>query len=124
MQSRKPAYPVAQQSRTIKGRQHIWKLALAASMVAASHAHAAVATWQATGGPVNQSIFCLLPGSDGEVLAGSDMGGLFRSLDNGLTWKNRSFLPNTAEIHDLERLPDGRLLAAGFGGGMFRSADN
>ena len=64
-------------------------------------------------------------GSDAAGLGQPDPGGVWRSLDNGLTWEHiNNGLPDTVGVLHLALLKNNTLLASTQGGFVFRSTDN
>ena len=81
--------------------------------------------WEATNGPLGGTIQALAVSPAGDIYAGAENGGVFRSTDDGLTWTNsRTGLDNTSNVMCLAIDPDGRIFAGTRGFGVYRSVDN
>ncbi|MBN2009823.1 T9SS type A sorting domain-containing protein [candidate division KSB1 bacterium] len=88
---------------------------------------AQIADWQRTSGPYGGDVYALVKADNGTIIAGSYLGGLFRSEDDGQTWqridgeRNDWFLFDG--VYDLVKNSQGHLFAA-TNQGVFRSLDN
>ena len=80
------------------------------------------AQWTQTGDLLEGgTITCLI--DDGtDVIAGTESGGIYKSIDEGSTWSFSSDGLTNYQIKDLEKI-GGRFLAATYGGGVFVSDD-
>lgn len=75
--------------------------------------------WSLVGVPVSY-VYAIEPVGD-DVIAGTFLGGLFRSSDGGHTWRQTGL--NDWDLYDLVVTSAGSILAGGFFGIIFRSTD-
>ncbi len=79
--------------------------------------------WEQTNGPYGGEVYALAINSSGHIFAGTFLGGIFRSTDNGGIWTQiNAGLPNTI-VFSLA-VNSSEHIFAGTGGGVFRSTDN
>lgn len=76
-------------------------------------------SWHQTNGPYGGNVQALFVHPNGDLLAGTREGGLYRSSDNGETWDHIGL--NGEFIWSFAVQPDGNLLI-GIGGGIFRGS--
>ncbi|MBU8920264.1 MAG: glycoside hydrolase, partial [Bacteroidales bacterium] len=82
-------------------------------------------TWDIGGKGMNpdRRIFEFEILEDGTAFAGMERGGVFRSCDRGMTWKQvNNHLPDL-ELRSIVTIPDGRLLVSTYFNGLFLSSD-
>lgn len=84
---------------------------------------AAQSFWQRTNGPSQGIVQALVVNASGDVFAGTQGGGVFRSTDQGTNWTGVNAGLTNLDVRSLAINPRGDLFAA-TGGGVFRSADN
>jgi photosystem II stability/assembly factor-like uncharacterized protein len=73
-------------------------------------------------GLTHSSVLSLAVNFRGEIFAGTDGGGVFRSTDNGSTWTQTGL--KNIEVRSLAINSAGHLFAGTIGGGVYRSTDN
>ena len=82
--------------------------------------------WEKTAGPDTITIYSLAINSSGDIFAGTDTIGLFRSTDNGDSWSNLGFTNYMIPAIDIR--PNGEILLVTddhyANGGVYRSTDN
>ncbi len=79
--------------------------------------------WVKTTGPEEVTIHSLAINSNGDIFAGTDSAGVFRSTDNGESWTNLGIM--NYNIYSIGINPNGDILIPTFElGGLFRSTDN
>jgi len=79
-------------------------------------------TWQEAG-LLKHGIRSLFISSRGDLFAGTDGDGIFRSADSGTTWLQINNGLNASVLNGLAVTPNGNVFAATLGGGVSRSAD-
>ena len=79
------------------------------------------AFWEKVGGPSAAYLTTIVQAEDGGILAGSP-GGVYRSVDQGMTWQKPESGPGAVDIWGLDVAPDGRVFAATLAG-LFHSED-
>ena len=81
------------------------------------------AQWTQTNGPYGANVYSLAVNSNGHIFAGSFLGGVFRSTDNGGNWTHVGL--TTTTVRALAINSSGHIFAgAYYPGGVFRSTDN
>ena len=82
--------------------------------------------WQQTNGPFGGGVQVLASNSSGDIFAGTRIGGVFRSTDNGDTWSPINTGLTATFVSALAINSSGDIFAGTFGGesGVFRSTDN
>ena len=79
--------------------------------------------WERTDGLDSVTIYSLAINSNGDIFAGTDSSGLFRSTDNGDNWSNLGII--NYDIHSIAISSNGDIYAAAYlWGGILRSTDN
>jgi photosystem II stability/assembly factor-like uncharacterized protein len=81
----------------------------------------ASAQWTRTNGPEGVAV-SYLTNIDGTVYAGTEVNGVYISIDDGVTWMERNTGIETLEVTSIVYKP-GYIFAGTFGGGVFRSTD-
>lgn len=80
--------------------------------------------WRPTNGPYAGSVNALMVNSIGNILAGTQTGGVFRSLNDGERWLGADGLPQNIEVAALAINSTGDIFAAIHSNGVYRSIDN
>ena len=80
------------------------------------------AQWQRTTGPEGVAVSSLNT-IDGIIYAGTEVDGMYASLDDGKTWVPRNNGIEAVEVSSIAS-NSGYLFAGTFGSGVYRSADN
>ena len=80
--------------------------------------------WQQTNGPFGGGVQVLASNSSGDIFAGTRIGGVFRSTDNGDTWRPVNTGLAATFVRTLAINSSGDIFAGTFGGGVFRSAES
>jgi len=81
--------------------------------------------WQQTNGPYGGDIRAFVINSTGHIFAGASGGGVFRSMDNGESWRPVNVgLPHTAFVQSLAINLNGDIFVGIIGAGISRSTDN
>jgi hypothetical protein len=82
--------------------------------------------WEKTAGLDSMTIYSLAINSNGDIFAGTDLNGFFRSTDNGDNWTNLGLM--NLKTTGIGIKPDGEILIINLnhhmGGGVFHSTDN
>jgi len=79
--------------------------------------------WEITAGPDTTTIWSLAINSNGDIFAGTNMDGVFRSTDNGDTWTNLGI--TNYDIYSIVISSDGDIFVPAYQfGGIFHSTDN
>ena len=79
--------------------------------------------WEQTNGP-GGNIRSLAINSNGDIFAGTTLGGVFRSTDNGDNWSPINTGLTTTAVLALAINGSGEIFVGTFSGGVFRSSDN
>ena len=81
--------------------------------------------WEQANGPFGGTVPALAINSSGDIFAGTDASGVFRSTDNGNSWTQISNgLPIGVSVLSLAINSSGNIFAGTDGSGIFRSTDN
>ncbi|RIK75880.1 hypothetical protein DCC62_12435 [candidate division KSB1 bacterium] len=90
-----------------------------------SHSLYAQDFWEQTNGPTGGTVNALAINSNGDIFAGIQDGGVYRSTDNGDNWTQiNSGLPTSISVLSLVINSRGDIFAGTNGSGVFRSTDN
>jgi hypothetical protein len=79
--------------------------------------------WVQTNGPFVATVKCIAVSASGDVYAGTNGGGVYRSADNGTTWAVCNTGLTNLTIQCLAASPDGAYAYAGTAQGIFLTAD-
>jgi photosystem II stability/assembly factor-like uncharacterized protein len=89
--------------------------------------HPQTAEWQQTNGPLGGDVSAVTMNNAGTLIAGTRLGGLYRSTDGGYSWEHIPEFPQAPflfnGVWDLTRNSQGHLFAA-TSYGVYRSIDN
>ena len=80
--------------------------------------------WQQTNGPYGGNISALAINANGDIFAGTEDDGVFRSTNNGATWPPSTTGLTNPFVRSLAINASGHLFAGTWGDGVFRSMDN
>ena len=80
--------------------------------------------WQATNGPTGGTVETLSINSSETIFAGTNNGGVFRTMDNGSTWTQVNSGLTSLDVEALAINAGGVIFAGTDGGGAFRSLNN
>jgi len=86
--------------------------------------HAQDGYWRATNAAFGSGVESIAVRADGEILAGTESDGLFRSTDGGDSWSAVNDEWASSEISSIVVAPDGTLFVGVYRDGLFRSTDN
>lgn len=80
--------------------------------------------WQATNAAFSSGVESIAVNGNGDIFAGTEADGLFRSTDGGISWNAINEGLTGAEISAIVPFSDGTLFAGVYRDGLFRSSDN
>jgi photosystem II stability/assembly factor-like uncharacterized protein len=80
--------------------------------------------WQQTNGPYGGDIRSLAIAPNGHIFVGTEVGGIFRSTDNGGSWRQVNIALISTSVYALAINSSGHIFAGTFDGRIFRSTDN
>lgn len=86
-----------------------------------------IAQWIRTNGPYGGGIRDVFIATSGNIFVANWIGGVYRSDDNGLTWKEKNNAINGVmgnNVHCLVQNSQGHLFLGTWGSGLFRSTNN